>query len=359
MKELETIKFVLEKLPKDIRDFSHHELYGTVAPTSIPNINFDICPLPPIILDQKDLDFCAGFGSSELNTCQLANISLIDYLNMKGLSSSLNSRASLAVKYKFVDSIAQYLSLASSGQNASVNLKILATLIYENGDYFDPLYQFSKIKQIRGEYMQWGANLRDAANALIKYGSIPKNKSPFTYDEGKTTDRDRNFLANWQNWPATLDIIAAKNKLGAFYSPDGPYDAFDDMRSALYLNSKSGQYAGAIIGLNWRPEWTYAPGGVIPDISQPSSGGGHLMFVRGQEIINGVPKIKIEQSWSDKFGNKGIFYFGRDTYNSEAAAGFGAFIFKKKSLALETPNSSLITNIWNAVAEFIKGRLNK
>lgn len=350
---------VLEKIKPDIRDFSHHDLYGTVAPANIPNIDFDVCPLPPIILDQKDLDFCSGFGSSQLNTCQLANISLVDYLNMKSISSSLASRASLAVKYHLVGSIAEYNALAATGTNASVNLNILANLIYDNGDYFDPNYQFSKIKQIRGEYTQWGANIRDAAQALVKYGSIPKNKSPFTYQEGAATDRERNFLANWANWPAALDIDAAKNKLGAFYTPDGPYDAFDNVRSALYLNSKTNQYAGAIIGLNWRPEWTYASGGIIPDVSQPSAGGGHLMFIRGQKIVNGEPMIRFQQSWSKGFGDKGLYYFGRKTFNSEVAAGFGSFVFKKKTLTLQTPNSSLITNVWQAVEEFIKSRLNK
>lgn len=335
MIDLKKIKFALEKLPEDIRDFSHHKVFGTITPLNIPTVGFDVSPLPAIILDQIDLDFCSAFASTELNTYfDLTNISLIDYLNSKGQNSTLSARADLAVKYKIAASVVTYISSATLKNNSSMNLQILSNLMKDNGDYFDPLFFMSKIKQIRGEYKAYGANVRDACNAAVTYGFIRKNQSPFTYNENKTTDKTRDFLANWLNWPKSLDVLAAINRLGSFFAVDGPYDAFDNFRSALYKNYQTGVNCGILFGLNWRPEWTYMAKGMIVDNYTLSLGDGHMVYLRGVTYFNGIPYIKMQQSWGKDIGDNGIFYLPRNVINAEFAANYGAFILKKLSKML-------------------------
>ena len=327
------ILFHLEKLPVDARDFLHDKVFGTIPPLNIPNVDFSVSALPTIILNQINTDFCTAFSSSDLNTAiQLSDFSLVNYLNKLGLSPSVLYRGQLAVKYNLLPTVDSYISLAKDGQNGAINLAILKNLIVEKGDNFCPLYQMAKIKQVRGEYLSYGANLRDACNALVKYGSLPRNKSPYTLMEGKPTDKDRNFLANWLNWDKALDFIASKYKLGTFFAVNGAYDAFDNCRSALYQN-KDTSHAGVLFGLNWRPEWTFAPNGVISDSSYttPTSNGHCVQFV-GQKIINGVPYLVLPNTWGEGYGEKGFYYFSREVVNKEALAGYGAFTFKKMTL---------------------------
>ena len=320
---MDQIKSYLEKLTGDIRDFSHHKVYGTVKP---PLVDFDISDLPAIILDQSDLDFCTGFASSELNTnIQNADSSLVNYLVSKKLSTSLAYRSTLALKYKLVTKAQEYIDLAIAKSNSSINLKILSKLMEEYEDYFCPLYQFSKIKQVRGEYMSWGANLRDACKALVKFGSLPKRLSPYSYRENPPTDRDRDWLADWTNWPLALDQEARKNALESFWVCDGPFDAFDNIRSVLYKNYKAGWKVGVLFGLNWRPEWSQA---VVKGCYGTSQGSPHCIWLRGQKIINGEAYIVLQQSGGYRAGDNGLYYLDRDTINKEFAAGYGAFTFK-------------------------------
>jgi len=330
MEKLKQIMFVLERLPDDIRDFSHHTVFGTPSPLNIPLVDFDVSSMPPMILNQIDLDFCTGFGSSELNTyAQISDYSLINYLKSKGMKSSLIERSILSVKYGATNSKTEYLVMANEANNGKQNLIILSGLMKENGEYFDPLYQMAKIKQVRGEYTNYGANLRDACQALTKYGSLLKNQSPFTYRENKATDKVRDFLANWANWPAKLDTLAQKWRLGSFFKVDGTYDPFDNVRSLLWANYSQKLPIGVLFGLNWRPEWTANP--FIEGNYSVSTGGPHCIWLRGQKFKNGIPYIAFQQSWDKTVGDNGIFYISREAFNKEYNAGYGAFTFKKLS----------------------------
>ena len=54
--------------------------------------------------------------------------SIVDYLKESGQDSSLTARATLATSQGLVSSDAEYLSLASAGQNADINTKLLSNL---------------------------------------------------------------------------------------------------------------------------------------------------------------------------------------------------------------------------------------
>lgn len=275
MKPLGDVISSLEKLPQDLRDFSHHALFGTIEPANLPAFDFDVGAATPSILDQTDLDFCTGYCSSEQNT----------------------------------------------------------TEFHSESDACCPLYQMAKIKQVRGEWNQSGANLRDAANALIQYGSIPLSQSPFTHNQNPGTDRDRDFLANWNNWPPALDLIASMRKLGSYFTIDGPGDAFDNMRSVLWQSASNWSGSGVIFGLEWHDEWTGTPAGVIPDAVPASGGDPHAVYIRGQKVISDVPYMVVQNSWGAAFGDNGLYYMPRSVLNIQWSGGYGAFAFKKISAA--------------------------
>lgn len=327
----------LEIIPQDLlkKIFSHNTVFGTVAAQNIPNIDFKVSGLSPIILDQTTLDFCSADASSSINTVAgWIDFSLIDYLKNKHLASDVAARASLAVSHGLCEAENDYIALASTGKNAAMNLSLLSMLIHENGDDFDELYQMAKIKQIRGEYKSFGANLHDAAMALVKYGSLPRSKTPFTFGTGKITDRNRDFLANWLNWPSALDQIAAQHKVGSFFNVDGAGDTFDNIRSALWLNASKSQGYEVMFGLNWRPEWTYAAGGVIDEAYSSSAGNGHCIKLIGQKMIGGVPFLVLQNSWGKQYGDGGLYYVSRRVINAEFKAGYGAITFKRVAAAL-------------------------
>jgi len=250
-------------LPEDKRDIPHSRVFGA-PPVDIPLVDFDVVKGSKI-KDQYDTDFCAGFSSSSIN-----------------------------------EDIQQKT--------------------------FDEWYQFSKIKQVMGDYTKWGADLRSACKALTKYGSLPKEKAVYKYKAESTDGKDRDFLANWTNWPKYLDTYAGEFKCGSYFTVDGGGDYFDNIRAKLYQNKDKGQ--GVLLGVLWRPEWTYVVGGVIPEATYDKpQGSGHAIKACGQKIINGVPYVKIQNSWGEKMGDKGFYYFPRSVINKEVAM-FGAFMLE-------------------------------
>lgn len=360
----------LHILPEDKRDLSHDKVFGTLGAGEIPNIDFDISPVT-CILNQYWNDFCTAYSASEGNTILqgiYSTPSLVDYLFNLGGDTTLNARAKLAQSLGLMTS-AEYLILAKAGKNADTNKKIIELLQQSDQiPYFCSLWQMAKTKQVRGEWQNFGANLRDAAQSLVKYGSLLKRYSPYTYNEGKPTDRPRDFLANWNNWPAMLDLKAAAFKCGTFWSVDGPLDMFDDIRSVLYKNYLESQKtkqpaAGVMFGLMWRSEWNVLADGIIKDNYSTPDGSPHCIFIRGQKIINGVPYLKIQASSGKSAGDGGIFYAPRAVINREATIPFGAFTFKDLTLGdarYYNDNNIKISDNWiTAAYKVIKTILSK
>lgn len=103
-------------------DISHAVVFG-VAP--LPTQDFEVAS-PLRIKDQKDLDFCTGFATSEINEDQ-------------------------------------------------------------EGEEMDPLFQFAAIKRQMKEWKSYGADLRSAGLALVNFGSLPQRLAPYQIGD-KTRD---------------------------------------------------------------------------------------------------------------------------------------------------------------------------
>lgn len=185
----------------------------------------------------------------------------------------------------------------------------------------NPYYIFAKAKQIEGDHTTYGSEIRTVCKAVTKYGALPQNKSPFA-------DKSRDFLANWKNWPEVYDGYAIVHKQASYFAVHtGPYDTFDNIRTALwrFRDKKHSVVAGSY----WYVEWGNPAGGVIPKVYNRNFGEpqAHAFKVRiTQKMINGEPYLAIQQSYGPGIGDHGTQYFPREVVNREWKD-FGAFMF--------------------------------
>ena len=168
-----------------------------------------------------------------------------------------------------------------------------------------PEYGAAKTKQIEGSHLSFGADPKDALKAVINYGSLEVRVCPF-----KVGDRDRNFLADWTNYPAHLDEVARVHRGKSFFKIDGWRDFFDSCRGVMQM-----QGASILTGMYWQTEWDFAPGGVIADKAKLDEINPHAVKICGQKTINGQLYLVIQNSYGEGVGDKGFFYFPRSVVN--------------------------------------------
>lgn len=184
-------------------------------------------------------------------------------------------------------------------------------------------FQFAAMCKLKGRFDEWGCDLRTAMKSATKIGSIPKEKAPFNI-QNMAVDRD--FVANWKNWPSEIWEEASTHRKDTYYDVDGPYDFFDNIRAALWNHRF--EERTIVTGATWRKSWINAPGGIIPT-EYESNGFGHAFKVFGQKNINGNLYLCAQLSNGD-VGDNGIYYFSREVVNKEFSK-FGAYMFKDLS----------------------------
>lgn len=274
----------LHPLPEDARDFKLGAVQKPVPLTDIPDEFYDAEIIA--IKDQGQLDFCAGYAGA-----------------------------------------------AVSEDQEAVEL--------------DPHYPFMAAKRRIGgnAWTSWGLNLRDLCEAAIRDGFIEATAFPFVNDD-RAGDRD--FLANPENWPKDVDLLAEEHKKGSYWNAgDGPYDTFDNIRSAIWGNRF--EHRSVLTGALFRPEWGAAQGGVIPKTYGPT-GEGHAFKIFGWKTIDGEPYLVIQNSWGRNYGDDGLFYMPREVANKELT--FGNYTFK--DISVEDAKVIIDTGITPADALFAK-----
>lgn len=292
-------KNALHPLPPDERDFSFSGTFGSLELDNIPGEFYESELLG--IKNQTDLDFCASFSSAEVSEDQEA-----------------------------------------------VEL--------------DPYFPFQSAKKLLGgdAWKSQGLNLRDVCEAAIKIGFIEATQFPFK-DDDRATERD--FLANPDNWPDELDLLATDHKKGSYWdATSGPYDLFDNIRSAIFLNRF--EHRSVIVGALFRPEWAAAEGGIIPkEYTMP--GEGHAFKIFGWKMIGDEPYLVIVNSWGMDVGDGGLFYMPREVANKELT--FGGFTYKDMTADdaktyVQTgiaPSDPIGTKIWKIVLAIIARIFNR
>lgn len=189
----------------------------------------------------------------------------------------------------------------------------------QEGVELDPLFQFAASCRLRGIYTTWGCDLRTAVSSAVKIGSLELSQRPL-FMAGKSRD----FIANWENWPAACFDKAAIHKKEGYYKVTKVGDLFDSIRAALWQHRDENR--AIVVGAKWRDDWTPAPRGVVPEV-YGDSGEGHAFKIYDQKVIDGVIHLVAQLSNGTDIGDNGDYYFRREIVNAEFGP-FGQFMFK-------------------------------
>lgn len=217
-------------------------------------------------------------------------------------------------------------------------------------------FQFAAMCKLRDTYEEWGCDLRTAMKSFTKIGSIPKEKAPFS-----VLTHDRDFLADWRNWPEDLFRIAKFHAKETFFDVDGPYDMFDNIRSALWKHRL--EERTIVTGAKWRASWTADSDGIIRPSTEEEQSFGHAFKIFGQKVVEGELMLLAQLS-NGEVGDKGIYYFGREVVNREFSV-FGAYMFKdiprstaeyyqKNKISL---NDSLLVQVFKLILNKITSKI--
>lgn len=268
----------------DPREYLNSRVFGALPKLAAIPPDFDV-GIKPFIKDQQDTDFCTGFTVAAVSEDQ-------------------------------------------------------------EGIELDPLWQFAKTKELMGD-LGWGADLREACKSAIKFGSLPKAKSPFNLDKG------REFLADWKNWPKELEPFAENHLKKSFFKADGPYDLFDNLRATLWQNRAYGR--SIVAGCDWQEYWLIARNGIVPVTVPKGAVTPHALKLRGQKTIEGKPYIVAQLSSGEGVGDKGLFYFPREVINKYfyKSAYFFTDLSKEEAEALNKEKMSLIGKALSLIYEYL------
>lgn len=187
-------------------------------------------------------------------------------------------------------------------------------------------FQFMLTKLIGGNPDVWGSDIRTACKSATAHGSIRTSEAPFSLK-----NQPREFLLSSYNWPQTLFKAAVMRRKQSYLVVDGPYDKFDNIRSALWLHRD--EKRTIVTGSLWHTEWTYTNKGIIP--SEYGAGQfGHAWKIAGcatktldgMPFPDGKPRLVAILSNGEQIGDKGRFYFTREQINKELI--YGSYVFK-------------------------------
>ena len=180
---------------------------------------------------------------------------------------------------------------------------------YQEGVPLSAEYAFAVAKD--GDVDTWGLGLRDIAKSQQKNGTIKLSDAPFDLE-----GTDEKFLRDIANWDVELRQKAQEHRKKSYFTTDGPYDAFDNLRAHMYQHKSP-----AIIGLLWG--WSLSQ----VRIKDPASGGfGHAMCVIGWTKLDDELYLIVANSVGQKAGNDGVHYMGRDVINANIEK-YGSYMF--------------------------------
>lgn len=191
---------------------------------------------------------------------------------------------------------------------------------------------------------EWfGAKEGEIGNASIIDGTTPANALavPNTFGglllaaQPSTIPQDAPSYLNWLNWPTSLDSQAAQYMEIAANFVDGPYDAFDNIRTVLQQALSENQVV--MVFSSWYEEFNQAKDGIFPiPTSKPVSNHAHLFI--DWENVNGGPMLTDHLSQGAEFGDNGFAHWNRALVNWMATNGnMGCYIFRNH------PQQSAIT----------------
>ncbi len=141
-------------------------------------------------------------------------------------------------------------------------------------------------------------------------------------------------------------------KEGGYFQVDGSGDNFDNVKSALWLAKDEKKTIES--GTDWRDNWILAPQGIIPD-EKGNIVGGHAVKICGWKEINGIDYIALQNSYGNRVGDSGLFYFDRTTFNS-CFGEYGLFIWRTQFEQEQIKTVNVIVNKISALLSIISSQ---
>lgn len=169
------------------------------------------------------------------------------------------------------------------------------------------LFGFSKL--ISGDPEAWGQTHRNILKAITKFGAIFEDELPLDL-----VSKDLKWWRDPQNWADRADELfrlAAKNRAASFMAITGRYDAFDNIKTAIWAFQQ--QKRSITFGLLWAHD-AYNP---LVDVTD-QEGFGHLVHLPGWTIRDGKEVLILQNSWGPDVGENGRFYVTREEVNKMA-----------------------------------------
>lgn len=181
-----------------------------------------------------------------------------------------------------------------------------------DGVVYDENWNVATTGKIVGSPILGGTSAQDAMRAPIVYGSLKVSEAPagMTWEQ-----KGPAFIADADNWPPPTFLYAAKHEQVASLVVDGPYDAFDNLRSAMVKNNRS-------VGL--ATKWYFSsfnnigPSGLITSPLNPNdpSFSYHMYTAKELDIVNGNPVVWMKPYEGAGYGRRGMVAFDRATINA-------------------------------------------
>lgn len=233
--------------------------------------------------------------------------SMIGHADVKALPASYNVSTPLLIKDQGL------------GTDMCTAYALTAVSEDQEGVVLDPFYTFARTRKITGaDRDTWGADLRSACkSALDPYGFVEGDSAELVIPANVTLRNDCLTA-----YPDSYDFVARKHRKQSFYSVSGPFDFFNQIRSALWQTRD--EERSVLTGIDWRPEWTDKPDGYVTKIEGDESYG-HAIKIFGFESVSGVDFLVAQLSNGKNIGRGGIFSLARNVVN--IACNYGGFTF--------------------------------
>ena len=193
-------------------------------------------------------------------------------------------------------------------------------------------------KQYDGE-AQWQLELKTQG---VKDGEV----EGFGLDVPAKIGKDIGFIPVGQTEPT--------DKVGGYFwknSKLSGMDWFDTLRTVQYqLFQKTGKIIPFQFGINWYREWETALNGFIPATQNILLGGHDTTWAGYKTFPDGIIRGGNPNTWGTNYGDKGVFWFDRETTNKNIGK-FPIFYWLDKE---DMPEEVFRLGIFLAILQNIK-----
>lgn len=188
---------------------------------------------------------------------------------------------------------------------------------YQEGEELSPAYSFAASKKISGDIKGWGQNLRDAAKAHVDWGAVSV-KDETEKDKALTPEQRR----DWGNYTMETISNAKKHYKKSYVTCKGPYEAYDNIRCALWMYRH--EKRAVVLGVVWA--WSLSDWILT---GKPTGGFGHAVYIIGWDKDG----LILVNSAGLSAGKQGTHRLTREPTNFYIPT-YGAYMFLD-----ETPDS--------------------